>query len=181
MPAISPSTVVLALLVPLLAWHVYRRFRRMVGQQRLSKVRPWIQLVLFPVLVVLFGLSALAHPERLLWLAAGLAAGALLGVFGLSKTVFQPTPEGLFYTPSVHLGIVLSSLFALRIAYRLVQKYFLEPQMSKDFSDFARSPMTLAVFGLLAGYYIAYAIGLARWRQRVLRAKRLRELGQSDA
>ena len=33
----------------------------------------------------------------------------------------------------------------------------------------------LAVFGVLAGYYIVYAIGLVRWRSRVLRAKRERE------
>jgi hypothetical protein len=30
---------------------------------------------------------------------------------------------------------------------------------------FARSPLTLAVFGLLAGYYIAYAVGLLHWRR----------------
>jgi len=41
--------------------------------------------------------------------------------------------------------------------------------------DFVRSPLTLAVFGLLAGYYIGYAIGLARWHHRVLRARRERE------
>jgi hypothetical protein len=31
------------------------------------------------------------------------------------------------------------------------------------------------VFGLLAGYYIGYAIGLLRWRARVMRVKRARE------
>ena len=30
--------------------------------------------------------------------------------------------------------------------------------------EFAHSPLTLSIFGLLAGYYIAYAIGLVRWR-----------------
>ena len=33
--------------------------------------------------------------------------------------------------------------------------------------DFARSPLTLAIFGTLAGYYVAYAIGLIRWARRV--------------
>jgi hypothetical protein len=47
--------------------------------------------------------------------------------------------------------------------------------------DFARSSLTLAVFGLLAGCYIAYAIGLLRWRLRVLRAKRQREALKPDA
>ena len=49
------------------------------------------------------------------------------------------------------------------------------PTPSTSAADFVRSPLTLAVFGLLAGYYIAYAIGLVRWRYRVLRAKRERE------
>jgi hypothetical protein len=40
---------------------------------------------------------------------------------------------------------------------------------------------TLAVFGLLAGYYIAYAIGLVRWRLRILSAKRQREALKSDS
>ncbi len=33
-----------------------------------------------------------------------------------------------------------------------------------------RSPLTLAVFGLIAGYYMTYALGLVRWRNLVLRA-----------
>jgi hypothetical protein len=45
-------------------------------------------------------------------------------------------------------------------------------------SEFAQSPLTLFVFGLLAGYYISYAVGLALWRSSVLRAKRLRLEGE---
>jgi hypothetical protein len=33
----------------------------------------------------------------------------------------------------------------------------------------------LGVFGLLAGYYISYAIGLVRWRFGMLRAKEERD------
>jgi hypothetical protein len=39
------------------------------------------------------------------------------------------------------------------------------------------SPATVGAFGLLAGYFLGYAIGLARWRASVFRAKRLREAG----
>ena len=171
----SPSTITLLVLLPLLAWRVYARFRRMVGRQRLSRVRPWITLAIFPTLIVLLGFAAQAHPERLWWLAGGLGLGALLGVFGLSRTRFEPTPQGLFYTPNAHLGIALSLLFVARIIYRIVEVYAIEPGARHGMHDFARSPITLAVFGLLAGYYIAYAIGLVRWRFRVLRAKRERE------
>jgi hypothetical protein len=152
----------------------------MVGRQRLSRVRPWITLAIFPALVILLSFAAWPHLERLGLLLAGLGLGALLGRFGLGKTRFEATPTGLFYTPNAHLGIALSLLFVARIIYRVVEVYAVEPDVPHGAHDFASSPLTLAVFGLLAGYYIAYAIGLVRWRLRVLRAKRQRESAQSE-
>jgi hypothetical protein len=175
------STVTLLVLIPLIAWRLYARFKRMVGRQRLSKVRPWITLALFPTFVLLLGAAALPHPERLLLLAISLAAGALLGVYGFGRTQLEPTPQGLFYTPNAHLGIALSLLFAARIAYRFVEVLAFRSQAPQGMDDFARSPSTLGVFGLLAGYYIAYAIGLVRWRARVLAAKRRRDSEAADA
>jgi hypothetical protein len=153
----------------------------MVGRQRLSRVRLWITLTIFPALIVLLVYAAHAHWERLGWLAAGLGAGSVLAVYGLRLTSFEPTPQGLFYTPNAHLGIALSLLFVGRILYRLVEVYGINTTAFPSAADFVRSPLTLAVFGLLAGYYIAYAIGLARWRNRILRAKRERESRQRDA
>ena len=152
----GPSAIVLMLLIPLLAWRLYARFRRMAGRQRLSAGRPWITIVVFPLLALLLCAATVPHPVRLSLLAAGLVAGALLGLFGLRKTQFERTGDGFFYTPNAHLGLALSLLFAVRVAFRLVQ-----PQ---DSGEFASSPLTLGVFGLLAGYYVAYAIGLVRWR-----------------
>ncbi|MBI3366967.1 MAG: hypothetical protein HY021_00485 [Burkholderiales bacterium] len=177
-----PSSLLLLVLLPLLAWRIYARVRRMVGRQRLSKVRPWITLIVFPLLILLLASASLmTHPERLALLAVGLAAGGALGVFGLGKTRFEPTPQGLFYTPNAHLGIALSMLFIVRILYRVVEVMILNPDGPRDSADFARSPLTLAVFGLLAGYYIAYAFGLIRWRGRVMAAKAQREAAAASA
>jgi hypothetical protein len=182
MNALSPSTVTLLVLLPLIGWRIYARFRRMVGRQRLSRVRPWITLAIFPLLILLLGFAAaMTHVERLGWLGAGLGLGAMLGVYGLNKTRFEPTPQGLFYTPNAHLGIALSLLFVGRIAYRFIEAYALAPREPHGMDDFARSPLTLAIFGLLAGYYVCYAIGLLRWRFRVLRAKREREAPVQEA
>lgn len=176
----NASTLAALALLPLVGWRIYARFKRMVGRQRLSKVRPWITLSIFPALTLLLCLANWSHPERLWLLAAGLGAGSLLGILGLGKTRFQATPQGLFYTPNAHLGIALSLLFVGRIAYRALEVFVLDPQTPHSADDFARSPLTLAVFGLLAGYYISYAIGLVRWRLRVLAAKRLSEAENSD-
>jgi xanthine/uracil/vitamin C permease (AzgA family) len=167
-PTLSPSAVTLLALAPLLAWRVYARIRRMVGRQRLSRVRPWITLAVFPLVIALLCLAAAGVPRGLAWMAAGLAAGTLLGVFGLRRTTFEPTPQGLYYTPNAHLGIALSLLFIARIAYRVVEVLVIAPAAGRAPGDFASSALTLAVFGLLAGYYVAYAIGLVRWRRRVL-------------
>ena len=178
MATLNPSTITLIIVVPLILWRVYSRIRRMVGKQRLSKVRPWITLVVFPLILAMLALASLQHPQNLALLAAGVAAGALLGVYGLKRTKFEPTPEGLFYTPNAHLGIALSLLFIGRIVYRFIEIFAMGVPNSGQ--DFARSPLTLAIFGLLAGYYVSYATGLIRWRWGVLERKRQREAAAAE-
>lgn len=175
MPAPHPSTITLVILLPLIAWRMYARVRKLVGRQRLSKIRPWITLVIFPLILAALGFLAREHIDRLSYLLGGLVIGAGLAVYGLKKTLFEPTPQGLFYTPNAHLGIALSLLFFCRIVYRMLEVYVLNPVETHDPLSFAASPLTLIVFGVLASYYIGYAIGLLRWRFAVLRAKAERE------
>jgi hypothetical protein len=166
----------LLILIPLIAWRIYVRIRRAVGRQRLSKYRVWITVGIYTVILVAIGLGTREHPERLGWMVGGLALGIPLGVFSLKKTKFEPTREGLFYTPNAHLGIILSMLFVGRILYRIFAVYLVATTAKpRDPSDFMGSAATVAIFGLLAGYYITYAIGLARWRYRVIRNKHERE------
>ena len=167
-PSGAPSFLAVGIIV-LLAWRVYSRIRRMVGRQRLSRARPWITLTVFSLIIVLFTASTLPHPERLAWFIVALACGGALSVYGLRLTNFEVTPQGLFYTPNAHLGIALSVLFAARVVYRLIEIYAFGTAPQPASPDFVRSPLTLAIFGLLAGYYIGYAIGLLRWRFAVRR------------
>jgi hypothetical protein len=181
MQAPGAWTVTLLALLPLLGWRVYSRFKRVVGRQRLSRIRSWITLAIIPTPVVLPSVAARSHAGRLWRLAAGLDAGALLGTFGLDRTRFEPTTQGLIYAPNAHLGMALSLLFVGRVVHRLVEVYAIEPVGPHGMEDCTRSPPTLAVFGLLAGYYIRYSVGLVRWRRRVLAAKRRREALEHEA
>ena len=95
----------------LILWRSYYRIRRLVGRQHLSKVRPWVTVTVFPLISVLLGSAALAHPLLLGWLGGGIALGTGLGIYGLRVTKFETTPQGLFYTPSAHIGVALSVLF----------------------------------------------------------------------
>ena len=166
----SPSlpAIVLIVLVPLVAWRMYARFRRLVGRQRASRIRPWITLTVFPAIIALLAYVARPDVAALAALAAALGVGALLGRYGLGKTQFEATPSGLFYTPHAPLGIALSLLFAGRIVYRLFELSGLAAATA-HVGDLGPSPLTLALFGLLAGYYVAYAAGLLRWRRSVVR------------
>jgi hypothetical protein len=166
-PAPHPSLYVSLGIAALVVWRLNSRVRRMVGRQRLKRVRPWITVTLFPVLLVVLLIASLAHPINLAALVAGVAVGVSLGLYGLKLTNFEETPQGLFYTPSAHLGIALSLLFMGRVGYRLFQVYTAGEGNATWSSGFAGSPLTLVIFGTLAGYYVAYATGLLRWALRV--------------
>lgn len=172
------TTITLLALMPLLVWRMVVRVKRMVGRQRAGRIRPWIQLVIFPLIIALLCFLAREHLERLWWLAGGVFAGLGLAVYGLKKTVFEPTPTGLFYTPNAHLGIALSVLLFGRVLWRLGEMFLMDGAAQQQPDDFGKSPLTLLIFGLLAGYYIGYAAGLIRWRFSVLRAKKLRDAAQ---
>jgi hypothetical protein len=163
-----PSTLLVpAGVVVLIGWRVYSRLKRMVGRQRLSRVRPWLTVGLLPLLVALLLLRSLTHPSAALALAAGLAAGVALARYGWARTRLENTPLGLFYTPNAHVGIALSLLLVARLLYRAGQLYFFSVETQASSIAFLQSPVTLLIFGTLAGYYVAYAVCLLRWRRRV--------------
>lgn len=166
----NPSLVVPVGIGALILWRTYSRIRRMVGRQRLSKVRPWITVCVFLPLVLLLAFSSIARPESLLGIGGGLVVGIGLGVYSLRKTRFENTPQGLFYTPSAHVGIAVSLLFVGRLLYRLIQMYAISgasaPRGDPNL-QYATTPLTMLIFGVLAGYYVTYAIGLLRWKASI--------------
>jgi len=161
----APSWFIYAF-VPLVLWRIYARVRRNIGRQRSRPWRHWFGIVLFPLLVLVFALLAISNPlaEAALW--GGLAGGVALGTVALKLTRYERTAEGFFYTPNAYIGVGLSLLLVGRILYRMEQLYVGTGGAPGSDPSFARSPLTLVVFGLVAGYYIAYAAGLLRWRRR---------------
>jgi hypothetical protein len=164
---LHPSLALTLGIGALIAWRMVSRVRRMVGRQRLSGRRPWFSVVLFPLLVAVLFLVALARPTAMVGLLAGCAAGVALGLVGLRLTRFEATPSGHFYTPNPYLGVALSVLLVARIAWRYAQIYGAAMPIDASPADFGRSPLTLLIFGMLAGYYTTYSAGLLRWKHRV--------------
>ena len=165
--SIDTHLLIVVLVVALVAWRVYSRIRRVIGRQRLSAVRPWITVVVFPLVAVLVLLTSIVHPLTGVALMAGAAVGICLGLLGTRLTRFEVTPAGLFYTPNAHLGIALSLLLVLRLGYRFVMLQLGGQGIDPQSMQLGSSPLTMAIFGTLVGYYVTYAIGLLRWRASV--------------
>lgn len=167
--SINTHLIIVVLVVALVAWRVYSRIRRVIGRQRLSRLRPWITIVVFPLIIALVLAGSLLHPTAAVAVAGGAIAGVALGLLGTRLTRFEVTPGGLFYTPNAHLGIALSLLLVLRLGYRFVVLQMNGGNFDARSMQPGTSPLTMAIFGMLAGYYVAYAIGLLRWRAQVAR------------
>ena len=167
--SIDTHLLTVLLVVALVAWRVYSRIRRVIGRQRLSTLRPWITVVVFPLIALLILATSFVHPMTGAALVGGAVVGIGLGILGRRLTRFEVTPAGLFYTPNAHLGVALSLLLVLRLGYRFVMLQMNGGHVDAQSMQMGASPLTMAIFGTLAGYYVTYAIGLLRWRAQVNR------------
>jgi hypothetical protein len=168
MPAPFDSSVIAPVAIgALIVWRLYARMRRMVGRQRLTTVRPWLTVFIFPLVLLLILVGSAFSPVNAGALVLGAAIGIGLGLYGTRLTKFEATPAGLFYTPNAHLGIALSLLLIVRLGYRFMRLHMTGGTFDPSSMQMGNSPLTLALFGTLAGYYVTYAIGLLRWRRSV--------------
>jgi hypothetical protein len=162
---IAPNNFIPPLMVSLLVWGVYRRVRRSIGRQPLQPKRLMLRIGIFGVVAVIVAFTGLSYPKVLLGFAAGFFLGVPLALVGLRLTRFETTAEGKFYTPNTHIGVALSLLFVGRLAYRMFVLHGSGFVGGQSPVGMGQSPLTLGIFGLLAGYYIVYFIGVL-WHSR---------------
>lgn len=163
---LTARQLVPAFLIALFAWRVYMRVRRNIGRQALNPRRLKASIALFSVVAAIFLLSGFFHPLTAAALAGGLALAVPVALYGLKLTKFEDTPDGKFYTPNTALGIGISALFIGRIAYRFLVLYPATGLQTPQAQPAFQSPLTYFLFGLGAGYFIAYQSGvLIRSRQ----------------
>ena len=161
---INPNNLVPALLASFFAWRIYSRARRSFGRQPLQPKRLIARIVIFAVIACALLAFSIMYPRLLIGLGSGLVLGVVAALAGLSLTKFEATPEGRFYTPSPYFGAALTILLVGRLVYRLIVISNIS-QNPPQTPGLMQSALSLLVFGLLAGYYMAYYIGvLARSR-----------------
>jgi hypothetical protein len=172
------------LVAALVVFAIYRRFRRNFGRQPLRPARMTVRIVLLTLLIGLLLPEALRSAQFLAAELAGAALGIGLGVWGARRTRFLMRGGQLHYVPHTYTGIAVSLLFLGRLAFRLVQAYggahgvhaanaaFTNAQAGDPSQTFApasmvRSPLTVGIFFVLAGYYLYY-YGWMLWKSKHL-------------
>jgi hypothetical protein len=157
-PSMTSAPIMPILLGGLIAWRVYRRIRRNIGRQELRPRRITLAIIIFTVLTVFLFTTSLQFPRLLFGIGGGLLLGGVLGKLGLRFTQFETSEEGHFYTPDTRIGVALSLLFIGRLLYRFwaIRNISASSHGPPPF----RSPLTFFIYGLIAGYYLVYYIGL---------------------
>jgi len=104
----------------------------------------------------------------------GMACGGILGLVGLAVTRWESQPEGLFYTPSRWLALLVTLAIAARLVYgwwRATHHGSSAPGDQHWLLTASGTQLSLAVAAGLIGYYLVYSIGV---RLRLARHERRR-------
>jgi len=94
---------------------------------------------------------------------AGIAIGALLGLLGLAITRWETEPEGLFYTPSRWLALIITFAIVGRFAYgwwHATQHVSSVAGEQHWLMSASATHLSFAVAAGFIGYYLVYAIGV---------------------
>jgi hypothetical protein len=174
------------LFAALIVFAVYRRLRRSFGRQLLRPGRMVLRIVLITLVGSALLPMALLSAQYLWAEIAGAALGIGLGLWGAERTRFVRYGGQLHYVPHTYTGIAVSLLFLGRLAFRAVQVYAGvqaphaaggayvtdAPDPSSAFAptSMVRSPLTVGIFFVLAGYYLWY-YGWVLWKSRHLKAE----------
>jgi hypothetical protein len=174
------------LFAALVVFAIYRRFRRSFGRQPLRPARMRVRMVLLTILVCLLLPAALRSTQFLAAEVVGAGLGIGLAVWGAQRTRFLAHDGQLYYVPHTYTGIAVSLLFLGRLVYRIAQTYggahapaasalaanayaSGEPAQAVVPASMLKSPLTVGIFLLLAGYYLCY-YGWVLWKSKHLEA-----------
>ena len=103
----------------------------------------------------------------------GMGLGAILGLLGLAMTRWETHPEGLFYTPSRWLALLVTLAIAARLIYgwwHATHSAGTAPDGQHSLITASGTQLSLAVAAGLIAYYLVYSIGVrlrvTRYEQR---------------
>lgn len=161
---LTPQVIVPTLLVPLIGFRLYRRFRANFGRQTVQHTRMVVRLVILALVTTLLMAFAARSMPALQAAGGGAIAGVLLGVLGLRLTRFDTDAQGRYYTPNPYIGATVTLLLVGRLVYRMSTIYstpqLAPPPGTDPFAAMAQTPLTLTFIMLTVGYYLMYTAGV---------------------
>ncbi|HXI49776.1 MAG TPA: hypothetical protein VNH39_14445 [Steroidobacteraceae bacterium] len=168
------------LIAALAVFVIYRRLRRSFGQQQLRRVRMQVRIAVLSIAGCLLLPVAWRSTEFLSAALAGVAAGVALAIWGAARTRFLKIDQQLYYVPHTYTGIAVSLLFLGRLVYRFAQVYGSTSTAHAVGADPAapafasssmlQSPLTVALFFVLMGYYVCY-YSVVLWKSKRVTAE----------
>ncbi|WP_157276920.1 hypothetical protein [Paenibacillus sp. Soil766] len=139
---------------------IYRRAKRTIGFQKLSRGRLIFRLSLFSFIGVIILCLGFVHPIHFIGYLIGLAGGALLGRTAIRHTRFEHRHDGWYYRTHLWIEVTVLVLFLGRIAYRYASVAITTGSTTTftpaDFSQFTKDPVTAGVFFIIVSYYVLY-------------------------
>ncbi|WP_267225408.1 DUF1453 domain-containing protein [Dyella silvae] len=163
-----------AIMIPLMVFMVWRRVRRSFGRQPIRRKQMMVRMVTFTLLGALVVWGSLHNLRLLEGLLGGALTGAALGTVGLRLTRFERDASGADrYIPNAWIGGVLTTVLVARLAWRflVVMPQLQDPTMAHSAPAMGNSPLTMAILGLMIGYYICYYAGLLVHHRRFERTQ----------
>lgn len=149
----------------LIGFFIYRRTKRTIGFQKLSRGRLKFRLTLFSILGAIIFLLGFVHPIHFIGYIIGLAAGIALGLTAIRHTLFEHRTDGWYYRTHLWIEITVLVLFLSRIVYRLA---FISLSSNSanmnpvDLTQFTKDPLTAGVFFIIVSYYVLFFSYLLR-------------------
>jgi len=167
-PLLILLVLVILAFVALIPIALVQRYRRGVARQR---ARGWlisVNLVGLALSIMMFLLSSAVtsiwlHPA-LVYTLAGLATGFVLGVVGLWMTRWEPTNDGIYYTPNRWLVLTITLVVTGRVLYGFWRAWHTWRAGLEDASWVAAAGVakSMAAGAIVLGYYFVYWIGVRR-------------------
>ena len=162
------GVVLLSLALRYRAGTARRQGRRWVASLNVSMTSLSAILFLFFTFLLSFWVGSVFR-----FALIGMGFGAIFGVLGLALTRWESQPEGLFYTPSRWLALIVTLAIAARFVYgwwRATHSGSNGPVDQHWLITASGTQVSLAVAAGLIAYYLVYSIGvrlrLARHEQR---------------
>jgi hypothetical protein len=173
------SIIQVALPFVLIAFVLYRRVKRSIGFQKYSIKGMKIRRVIFVIVGLILLAVGFIHPILFLADAVGIVGGCVLAYYAIRHFVYEWRGELLYTRTHIYIEAAVLILFLGRVLYRVLTVAMLTKSTGaaddNQMAQYARDPITVAIFFVIIAYYLIYYSFLIRKGEALIVEKQLIE------